>query len=84
MFIDCHNKIELYDHERKIELTQNNSDSLVVWNPWIDKAKQMVDMNDDAYKNMLCLETGNIGRKPLTLEPNETHVSTVVLNSFVK
>jgi len=32
-------------------------DSLVVWNPWIDKSAKMVDMNADSYQKMLCIET---------------------------
>jgi len=83
VYYEISNKIELYDNEYRVELTQTNSDSLVVWNPWVEKSKQMVDMNNDAYKNMLCLETGNIGREPLTIEPNETHISGVIIKSFI-
>lgn len=83
VYYDVPNNIELHDGKRKIELTQSNSNSLVVWNPWIEKSKQMADMNNDAYKNMLCLETGNIGRKPLTIEANERCVYGVVLKSYI-
>ena len=79
VYYDVPNSIVLYDGKYKIELTQSNSNSLVVWNPWIEKSKQMVDMSDNAYKNMLCLEIANIGRKPLTIEPNETHIYGVVI-----
>ncbi len=81
IYYDVSNSIELHDGERKVELTQSNSNSLVVWNPWIEKSKQMADMSDDAYKNMLCLETGNIGRKPLSIEPNERCIYGVVVKS---
>ena len=79
VYYDVSNSIELHDGERKVELTQRNSNSLVVWNPWIEKSKQIDDMSNDAYKNMLCLETGNIGRKPLSIEPNETYLYGVVM-----
>jgi glucose-6-phosphate 1-epimerase len=34
---------------------------IVVWNPWIEKAKGMADFSpDDAYKNMICVEAGSV------------------------
>lgn len=32
-------------------------DSLVVWNPWQDKACGLVDMKDTEYQNFVCVET---------------------------
>lgn len=28
----------------------------VVWNPWQENAKNMSDMGDEDYKNMICVE----------------------------
>lgn len=33
---------------------------LVVWNPWIEKAKGMGDFDDEEYKNMICVEAGSV------------------------
>jgi len=31
---------------------------VVLWNPWVDKSKRMVDFGDDEYHNMVCVEPG--------------------------
>ena len=41
----------------KTHIQSNGHDSIVVWNPWADKSKSMQDMEDQGYKNMLCVET---------------------------
>ncbi|KAK2745859.1 hypothetical protein FQN57_003472 [Myotisia sp. PD_48] len=53
-------------------LTRESLSDIVVWNPWIEKAKGMADFSpDEAYKNMLCVEAGSVGAWQ-TLEPGET------------
>ena len=53
--------IEKTDNELNFEyLVESTFDDLVVWNPWIDKAKAMTDFEDDEYKRMVCLEPGNV------------------------
>jgi glucose-6-phosphate 1-epimerase len=32
-------------------------DSIVVWNPWQQKSISMVDMADNSYQSMLCVES---------------------------
>ncbi|RUS89166.1 hypothetical protein EGW08_003045 [Elysia chlorotica] len=51
---------------RKIEMTTVNFPDVVVWNPWDVKAKEIADMEDEEYKQMLCVEAGNIVT-PVTL-----------------
>jgi len=48
---------------------------VVVWNPWIEKSMRMDDFGDDEYKNMVCVETGNL-HENLTLLPGKTHISS--------
>jgi glucose-6-phosphate 1-epimerase len=51
---------------RKIRISSRGSSTAVVWNPWLDIARSMGDLNDDDYKRMLCVETANAG--PDTVE----------------
>ena len=45
--------------------------SVVVWNPHIEKAKNMGDFGDEQYHDMLCVEPGILNDVPL-LQPNQT------------
>ena len=48
--------------EGRFEITRDMLSDVVVWNPWIDKAKGMADFApEDAYKNMICVEAGSVG-----------------------
>ena len=37
-----------------------NLHSVVVWNPWKEKAVAMSDFGDDEYPNMVCVEPGHV------------------------
>lgn len=42
----------------------------VVWNPWEKKAKAIVDLGDEEYKQMLCVDGAAVER-PIALKPGE-------------
>ena len=71
--------IILHDKFQSLTINQRGSNSLVVWNPWIEKSKGMSDMLDDGYKNMLCLETGNVGKDARVLQAGERHALTLTI-----
>ncbi len=54
---------------REIVIEKSNSQSTVVWNPWIAKSSRMSDFDDDQWQNMCCIETANIGSEAIKLEP---------------
>ncbi|MBT8150723.1 MAG: D-hexose-6-phosphate mutarotase [Gammaproteobacteria bacterium] len=45
---------------RNIYLTQRDAPSLVVWNPWLEKAKRLSCFGAKDYLGMLCLETAQV------------------------
>ncbi len=59
--------------QRRIVVEKTGSDSTVVWNPWIAKAKAMPDIGDDEWPAMLCIETVNARCNSVTLAPGQTH-----------
>jgi len=65
--------ITLLDTGRKIGITSEGSESLVVWNPWKEKSIAMIDMLDDGYKTMLCLETANAREDSRVIDVWQTH-----------
>ena len=51
--------IELNSPRGTFEISGSHFDSVVVWNPWQDKAKQMSDFDDQGYQQMICVEMAN-------------------------
>jgi len=74
VYVNPSKMITLFDGDVKVNLQQEGSNSLVVWNPWIEKSKQMADMTEDGYRTMVCLETSNAREDARVLKPNELHV----------
>lgn len=72
--------ILLLDRDRTIQISSEGSASAVVWNPWIEKSKKMAYMQDEAYKNMLCIETANALNDSRKLIPGEEHTLKVTLS----
>jgi glucose-6-phosphate 1-epimerase len=65
---------------RTITVEKQGSNSTVVWNPWVAKAKAMPDFGDDEWPGMLCVETCNVGENALQLAPGQTHEMTAVVS----
>lgn len=80
VYFDASETITLLDGDFKVNIHQEGSNSLVVWNPWIEKSKQMTDMSDDGYKSMVCLETSNAREDTRTLDVNESHVLKTIIS----
>lgn len=53
---------------RVLVLEKEGFADAVVWNPWIEGAAKLDDMEDDEYLQMLCVEAGTV-RAPVRLEP---------------
>jgi glucose-6-phosphate 1-epimerase len=51
---------------RKIRIVSTGCSTAVVWNPWIEIAASMADLEDGDYRRMICVETANAG--PETVE----------------
>ncbi len=75
--------VEILDRalNRKIIVEKQNSRTTVVWNPWIERARQMADLGDEEYKNMVCVESGNAGENKIELKPGEKSSMKISLSS---
>ncbi|CAK9165817.1 unnamed protein product [Ilex paraguariensis] len=72
VYLSSPNCIAVLDHERKqtFVVRKEGLPDIVVWNPWEKKSKSMVDLGDEEYKQMLCVDGAAI-EKPITLKPGE-------------
>lgn len=43
----------------------------VLWNPWIEKAKQLSDLGDEEYHNFVCVEPGTVSEW-VVLQPRQS------------
>jgi D-hexose-6-phosphate mutarotase len=75
--------VDIHDRSlhRKIRVEKSGSHSTVLWNPWIAKAQQMPDFGNDEYREMVCVESGNVGRNKVVLAPGRSSLLRVVLSS---
>jgi glucose-6-phosphate 1-epimerase len=82
-YLDTAGPVEIHDRSlrRKIRIDKSGSNTTVVWNPWTSKAQQMPDFGDAEYKEMLCVESGNVGRNKITLPPGRSSLLRVTLSS---
>lgn len=59
--------------ERKIAITSSGCSTAVVWNPWVEIAASMADLDDDDYLQMLCVETANAGPETVTITAGDCY-----------
>ncbi len=64
-------QVTIHCHQKDTVVISEGHDSLVIWNPWKDKAKALKDMSDNGYQTMVCVETAVTQGK--TLQPGERH-----------
>ena len=58
---------------RIIRIEKRGSLTTIVWNPWEEKALRLGDLGKTDYLNMVCVESGNAGNTPVSLQPGEEH-----------
>lgn len=63
--------------QRRIQIQTSGSQSAVIWNPWIERAKNFSDMADDGWQHMVCVETANVLSDVVTLAPDDMHTLSV-------
>jgi len=68
-------------YRRQIAISKENSNSTVVWNPWIDKSSSMKDFDEGGYEKMLCVESANVAQNAVRINPGEQHTMKVVIEA---
>ena len=60
-----------------LRIESGGAGSTVVWNPGPDKARALPDMDPDGFRRFVCVETGNVGARRITLPPGGHHALSV-------
>jgi len=60
--------------QRRIVLESSGSSSAILWNPWIDKSQRLSHFAEDAWQDMVCIETANVLDDHVLLPPGAEHV----------
>ncbi|MEN8259335.1 MAG: D-hexose-6-phosphate mutarotase [Pseudomonadota bacterium] len=58
---------------RRLRISKRGSRSMIVWNPWVEKARKMGDLGEDGYLTMICVESANAADDTVTIAPGEEH-----------
>jgi D-hexose-6-phosphate mutarotase len=65
--------IEDYGWRRRMVIEKDGAASTVIWNPWAEKAAAMADLGVSAWREMVCVETGNIADNEVQLAADAEH-----------
>ena len=68
--------IEDPEWRRRIVIEKDGAGSMIVWNPWTEKAAAMKDLGADAWPGMICVETGNAADNAVRLAAGGEHRMT--------
>lgn len=64
---------------RELLIQSEHCNSAIVWNPWQDKAARLPDMAPSAYRNILCVECGNVDENRVVVPAGGAHTSAIQL-----
>lgn len=60
IFFQADDPVTLVEETFAISSQQSGFKDVVVWNPWRDGSRSIVDLEDDAYKYFVCIESATI------------------------
>ncbi len=75
VYLNTKDAIDLEDSglRRRLRIAKENSFTTVVWNPWIENAKALPDLDDAEWMNMVCIEPSNVSDSAVVLMPGQEH-----------
>lgn len=68
VFFKPQTSLKLVEAHQCRHIEQTGFEDVVVWNPWDRGAKSLADMNENEYKEMLCIEAAQVDN-PIVLAP---------------
>lgn len=82
VYPDSPGPVEIHDEplKRTIRVEKSGSASTVVWNPWTTQ-KLPDDFDPPEYRQMVCVESGNVKQNRISLAPGKSTVLRVTYSS---
>lgn len=80
VYIKPENLSYLVFSDRHIVIDHRGASDVVLWNPWCEKSKELIDMKENDYTHMVCIETARINTP---LEPCDTLECELSILEFV-
>lgn len=81
VYFDHMGEAVIDDLRRRIHIRKTGSRTTVVWNPGPEGARGMDDIPDDAWAEMLCVETANAIDNRYPLHPGECHTLSATIHA---
>lgn len=72
--------LALKDGNSRLKIQQSGFEDIVVWNPGAEAAASMMDMGNNEYQHMLCVEAAQIDN-PVTLQAGQEWIASQTLTS---
>jgi len=71
---------ELQTGAHQLLLEHGNADSIVVWTPWVEGSAAMNDVNNDAWTQVVCVETAITSPSGICVPADEEHSLSVKIS----
>lgn len=80
-FINTTSALTLVDPvlKRRIAIEKKHSHSTVVWNPGVEGAAKLGDMDNEEWRVLTCVEGGNVLSNGISIAPGEQHTLEVTM-----
>ncbi|WP_221794940.1 D-hexose-6-phosphate mutarotase [Oceanobacter mangrovi] len=79
IYLNSNNRLMLVTPDSRRSLVAEGSESTVVWNPGVEKARRLSQFPDHSWHHMLCIETANAADDWVHLAPGQSHTLAVSL-----
>jgi glucose-6-phosphate 1-epimerase len=82
IYLKTSKAVDLIDRSlgRIVRTEKVNSETTVVWNPWIEGAAKLSDFGNDEWQRMVAVEGCNVQAAAIQLGPGEEHTLRVTLS----
>ena len=71
VYFDVDNAVTINEDHQTRNIVATGFRDVVVWNPWLEGARDLSDMAESEYRNMLCVESATVDQ-PTQLAPGES------------